>query len=762
MKISCKDIPTYDLNKKKWSNTSFKDQYEFGDFLLTNCFKEPGEYQFHKSFTQGDWITVGKKFDVDGRYTDYSEDTQDYWDFWEEEEMKCRLGVLWKYQDRWYYTTRDYYFMINFFRIVNKEIGYQESFADVRDGQYHMMLYEKLAEIFNQNACILKRRQFIYSNCHVAKSINYLFFENNKRIKWFAYDGKYIDNVNGSWYMLDIAKKHLNLHTGWYKDFSPDTSGKIIQRIQVKEGKGHNWRWEGNESSIVANTMAKDPASGVGGPTYWAWYEEGGIAPTADITFGFIDPALLSGGQRVGSFAIGGSVGDLKQCAPLKKYIENPEVNGFLGVSTTLYNKDGVPRICGLFIPAQYCMPEAMDEHGNSLPELALQILDKSENIGWKKGEMKGSFKVVKDEEPWIKQEEKAYILKKSQNPRTIEEAFDYRGESYFNAQLALRRQQQIEMLDQDKKRYVRKGLFVDDKFIDLKDIKINPPNEMIYPVDPTLIDKRGVVNIYEDYKPGCEYYAGVDAIDAEITRTSESLFSMHIYRRSYDEFDLTTGKKKSIPGRIVACWAGRFDTSDETNEHGMQLLLMYRAKASCERNKPNFINHCKRRRASQFIATTKELPFDKDIDITGRENGQCGVWRDSGGKVLHDLLRVTKDYFNGEQDVIYLDTLNDEDEIGKIKKIIRGYDFIDDYWTLEEIKKYNTADNFDRVDSLMYAIHYGTANELTFDKKTEVVQSNPNKTIQEKPGVKVKPARNMLGDLQGRYSNKQRNLLKY
>ncbi len=560
--------------------------------------------------------------------------------------------------------------------------------------------------------------------------------------------------------MLDIAKKHLNLHTGWYKDFSPDTNGKIIQRVQVKEGKGHSWRWEGNESSIVANTMAKDPAMGVGGPTYWAWYEEGGIAPTADITYGFIEPAIKSGSQRVGSFSIGGSVGDLKQCAPLKKYIESPEVNGFFGVPTKLYNEDAIPRVCGLFIPAQYCMPEAMDEHGNSLPEVALQILDKSEKIGWKKGEMKGNFQVIKDEEPWIKMNEKDYILMKSQNPRTIREAFDYRGESFFNAQLAQRRQEQLSILDDNKKRQVRKGLFVDGVFMDLKDFKINPPTEMKYPVDPKLDDKRGVVNIYEEYKKGCEYYAGVDSIEAEITKTSESLFSMHIYRRSYDEYDLTTGMKKNIPGKIVACWTGRFNTSEETNEHAMQLLIMYKAKASCERNKPNFGNHVKRRRMDHLIALTKELPFDKDIDITGRENGQFGVFRDPGGKVLHDLLRVTKDYLNGEHDIIYYNS-DDLDEERKIQKIIRGYDYIDDYWTLEEIKKYNTADNFDRVDSLMYAIHYGTANELTFDKKVEVVQSNPEKKLQEKPTIRVAPSRNLLGS-SGRYSNRQRNLLKY
>lgn len=759
MKIPCKNIPTYDNSTNVWTTTSFKNQYEFGDFLNEKCFKEPGEYQFHKSFSKKHWIEAAINFDTNKRYTSYAEDTKEYKEFWKSEELKCRLGIIYIYDGRHYYLTRDYYFMINYFRLVNKEQGYTESFMDVRDGQYHMMLYEKIAEIFGQNSVVLKRRQFAYSNCHVAKSQNFLIFENNKRIKWFASDGKYLDNANGSWSMLDISIKHINEHTGWYKDFSPNTSGKIIQRIQMKDSRSDGgWKWVGNESSIIANTMAKDPASGVGGPTYYAWYEEGGIAPTADVTFGFIDPALLSGGQRVGSFSIGGSVGDLEQCAPLKKYTLFPENNGFLGVKTKLYDKDGVERVCGLFIPAQYCMPEAMDEHGNSLPDLALEILDKSENIGWKKGEMKGNTLIHKDEPAWVKMDEKDYILKKSQNPRYIDEAFAWRKTSEFNVQKCQKRQDQLKILDEEKKRFVLEGLFVEGKFIELKDFKGDKPSEMVYPIDPKLIDKRGIVKIYEEYIHGCEYYGGVDSIDSDITTTSNSVFSIHIYRRSYTEFDISTGKTKTIPGKLVANWAGRFDSVDDTNEHGMQLLIMYNAMACCERNKPNFINHCKRRQQGKFIALSKDLPFDKDIDVSGKENGSSGVWRDSGGRVLKELIRTSKDYLNSEMNVVYLDVEEDTDEIGKIKQIIRGYDHIDDYWTLEEFKRYNKEDNFDRVDSAMYAIHYGTAEELSFANKVKHIESRPNKNPQEKPHFNIIQPRNLLGSK----STKRRNLLNY
>ena len=753
MKVPCKNIPTYNFEKKEWTTTSFKDQYEFGTFLKEKVFKEPGEYQFEKELTKVLWPEKANIFNEKGRYTEFYEDTEEYWEFWDEEEMKCRLGVIWNYKDRVYYTTSDFYFLLNYIVIENKEDGYSITFMDPRDGQYHMMLYEKIAECFDLNSVVLKRRQFAYSICHVAKSLSILYFESNKRTKWFASDSKYLDNVNGSWKNLDIAKKHLNANTGWYRDFSPDSPGKIQQRVQVKDSSSSGWHWEGNESSIITNTMGKDPASGVGGATFFAWYEEGGIAPTANITLQFLEPAIMSGSRRVGTFCIGGSVGDLSQCKPLKDFMYNPSNYGFLSVPTKWWDESGVTKESGLFIPAQYGMPEATDEHGNSLPDLALEILRKTEHEGWKVGEMKGNVKVMTNEPAKKDLPEEEYTIWKSQQPKNIKEAFAFRGISKFNPQKCEKKQKELEILQKESKLNHKKGLLYqrNDGSIYLKDVKeiLNAPSEMRYPVDPKIIDKRGLVTIVEPYNPKCSYYAGVDSIEADITPTSESLFSIHIYRRSYVEFDRTTGKQKVIRGKIVAWWTGRFDSAEETNDHAMYLLMMYKAKACCERNKPNFINHCRRHQQQGLIALTKDLPFDKDIDITGRENGNYGIWRDSAGKVMNELIRAGKEYLNGEFDVVYLnpdDLLDNPDT--KLKKIIRGYDFLEDYWLLEELKLYNGEDNADRVDSFLYAIHFGTAEELSFANKivetTSVIEKTKKPLYQEKPvirkyGAKVK-----------------------
>lgn len=746
MKVSRKNIPTYDFGTGKWSKTSFDSQEDFGNFLLENCFKEPGEYDFDETIFK--WNEHARFFDSNGVYTVEAPGSNPYWEFWDDEENKCRLGVLWIRKDkRVFYTTRDYYFFINYCVIVNKEKGYEETFADIRDGQYHMMLYEKIGEIFHKNTCCLKRRQFLYSFCHAGKTANYLWFENRKRIKWFASDDAFITGVNGSWNILDQYKTHLNNNTGWFRNFSPDIAGELQQREYIK--KNGKWEWEGNESSVVSKTLKKDPKSGVGGPTFWAWYEEGGIAPTANITLQYMEPAITSGLGRVGSFCIGGSVGDLTECGPLRNFMEEPNVYGMFAIPTKWWDETGSIRNSGLFIPAQYCMPEATDQYGNSLVKEALELLHKQEFIGFKTGEMKGNIRVIADELPWTDLPPEDYILKKSQNPKNVKEAFAWRTVSFFDVQKIERRQKAIQIQNDNKVFLVKHGMMEQDVKTDRIRIKnisefiVNKPQEMGYPVDKKAVDKRGIVNIYEEYNPSFSYFAGVDSIESDITTTSDSLFSIHIYRRAYSEMDITTNKRKTVRGKLVADWCGRFDSVDETNDHGLLLLRYFKAKAACERNRPNFINHCKRKNYHHLIAMKSELPFDKDVSNTGiKPTEEYGVWNDSAGKLRNELKRVYKEYLNAEVDTIHKETA--DGSIGEVVKTIRGYDLIDSYWTLEELKLYNQEDNFDRFYSSALAIAYGTAEELTFEKTVQIATEAKEKKRIEAPKPIVK---NYLGN---------------
>ena len=60
-------------------------------------------------------------------------------------------------------------------------------FAKVRDAQYHMALYEILAEENHKHVAILKKRQIASSYFHMAKLLNQFWFEEGSicKIVWF-------------------------------------------------------------------------------------------------------------------------------------------------------------------------------------------------------------------------------------------------------------------------------------------------------------------------------------------------------------------------------------------------------------------------------------------------------------------------------------------------------------------------------------------------------------------------------------------------
>lgn len=734
MKVPCKNIPTYNHDTRKWSTTSFNTQIDFGNFLLNECFVEPGEYNFNKE----SWevlVANGKKWEETGTYTDFPENSKAYYDFWDEEEIKNRLGVIWIHNGVKRYLTRDYYFFLNYCPIINKEKNQEERLATFRDVQYHMMLYEKIAECFHLHSCILKRRQMAFSNCHVAKSLNFLFFENKKTIKWFSYDESFINNVNGSWKFLDGYINHLKIHTAWDKVLDPSGFPEIQQKEKIKiKGK---WVSDGNFSTLVAKTLNKDPKKGVGGPAFWVWYEEGGIAPTSNTTLQYLNSNLESGVEKVGSFCIGGSVGDLKECKPLQDFMKNPGLYQFLGVPTKWFDESGVQKTSGLFIPAQYGLPQAVDEHGNSLVEKALEILHKAEFIGFKAGE-DGR---LQDEPAWINLPEKDYILKRSQNPKTIKEAFAFREVSDFPIKRIEKRQ--LYLKDDDAPKPVKVDLYRNDS----GEIKwrLSKKDDIPYPVDPEMEDKSGVVLMWEPPDKKFKHYGGVDNVEVTVTRTSDSLFSIYIVRGASKYITIDEqGNKKVVksPIRIVASWTGRIgENPDATNDYGIMLMELYEAKTLAERNKPNFINRCIQRGiAFKYLVKEKELPFNKELDMSKNYvNNEYGIYMDSTGNKQREADKYLIAYMDEELDCIYKKDMNGEYTEEKVK-IFYGIDRINDYWLLEECKYAGREadrkkENTDRENAVRLAIMLAKIYEIN-DVISVVVENKKKKEEVKKSNV--------------------------
>lgn len=706
MKIPCKNIPTYNVDNKEWTKTSFDTQKEFGDFLLENCFKEPGEYNFDTS--SKDFNSIATYYEQNKFYCVFPEGKEEYYSFWDGEKLKCRLGVLWISGNNTWYLTRDYYFLLNYCRIINKENNQTESFPTHRDVQYHLCLYIKLSEIFSKHAALLKRRQMLYSYTLTAKCLNYLMFENKKTIKIFASDDDYINEKKGSWKILNNYINFLNKKTEWFRPYQGTFPG--MQQIEKVEIKGR-WSTEGNDSTILAFTTKRDPKAGVGGPLYCGWYEEGGIAPTMDITLQYLEPAIENGNEKSGSMIMGGSVGDLDECKPLQRMIENPDVYDVFEVPTKWWDETGQVKMCGLFIPAQYGMPQAVDEYGNSLVELALQLLDEQE-------------------EQWKKLPPEQYTLRKSQNPRTIKEAFRTRRVGEFASAMKLMQNQQDRIKLKDKENLwdfkPLKGLLEEDKEGSIILVKNNLPEEHGYPIKKTWDDKRGCVTIYE---PPLEnnpkfflYFGGCDPVEADVTTSSDSIASLDIFRKAHKiKYKDKEGiEKVRVEGdKLVATYRGRFDPVEKTNEQMWLLIKMYNAFTLVERNKPGFINFMRRNGRDKYLAKESDIPLFKDQNVNSIINNtsQFGFNMPPNKKdsaIWKFFKNEAKTYFLSEYSFSYKSD-------GEVLQTFRGINRIDDYWLLEEFIRFveGDGDNYDRVSSFLPALALCKIFETNFGTTT-------------------------------------------
>jgi len=185
-------IPTWD--KGTWTTTEFSSRSEFRDFLI-KLFKEPGKYGFDD--TSHIFNEQARTYRTNKYYCSFPRGTKDFITYWNEQKTRCRTGVLFRNTnsatgaDNVWFLPREYYMWLNFLPIKNKETG-KFDFPDVRDAQYHMALYELLAELHYKHAAITKKRQIASSYYHSAKLLNQIWFEEGVILQMGASTSAYV------------------------------------------------------------------------------------------------------------------------------------------------------------------------------------------------------------------------------------------------------------------------------------------------------------------------------------------------------------------------------------------------------------------------------------------------------------------------------------------------------------------------------------------------------------------------------------------
>jgi len=706
-----KIVPTWDNGQ--WTDTEYETREEFIDFVKS-VFKEPGQYQFNKTalvFNQ-----EARRFNKDNVYCLAPFRSKDFILYWNSEKDKCREGVIYKDGPLTWYLTRDYYMWLNFLPIYDKEEKHY-GFAKVRDAQYHMALYEILAELHYKHSAILKKRQIASSYFHMGKIINTYWFEEGSTCKIGASLKDYI-NDKGSWKFLDEYKTFLNEHTAWYRPSNPEKVLLWQQQIEVKVGNRKTSR--GLKSKIQGASFEKNATTGVGGPTTYFFHEEAGIAPKMMQTYEYLRPAMSSGMVTTGMFIAAGSVGDLNQCEPLKDMVMNPINNDIYPVETNLIDKDGTIGISGLFIPEQWSMPPHIDEWGNTLVKEALDAIF-LERKRWKN-------------ELGAEQ----YQLRISQKPTNIAEAFAYRKESVFPQGLLSR---QLKVIEDKEYAYEHIELDRTQKGIEAKRSNKLPINK--FPVDKKMQDKTGCLVVWERPVPNPEfgaYYASIDPVSEGKTTTSDSLCSIFVYKNAVEiKREGPNGLEVFIENaKLVAAWCGRYDDINKTHEQLEKIIIWFNAWTIVENNISLFIQHMIAKRKQKYLVPKAQILFLKDLGSNKTVYQEYG-WKNTGTLFKQHLISYAIEFLREEID-------QETDAEGNVLNTTLGITRIPDPMLIKEMLAFYPGLNVDRLVAFSALVAFVRIQESNrgYLKRTESDDANSLDKSKNLHKLKYSPFRNI------------------
>ena len=693
------NIPTWDNGN--WTSTDFKSREEFAIYLK-DLFKEPGKYEFDK--TSLEFNAEAVKFNKQNFYCDAPFKSRDFIKYWDDEKRKCKKGVIYISKNKTWFIPRDYYMWLNFLPIFNKEIQ-KFGFADIRDAQYHMALYEVLAELNFKHVAILKKRQIASSYYHMAKLINQQWFESGVTLKIGASLKDYI-NEKGSWKFLDEYAAFLNEHTAWYRPMNPNKVMMWQQKIEVR--KGNRKTEVGLKGTIQGMSFEKDPTNGVGGPVKYFFHEEAGIAPKMDKTYEYMRPAMRSGLTTTGLFIAAGSVGDLSQCGPLKEMILNPSSKDVYEVETNLIDHKGTIGISGLFIPEQWSMPPHIDKYGNSLVKKAnIALQEQFEN--WKK-------ELAPED----------YQLRISQHPRNIKEAFDNRSVSVFPTHLLAAQARRIE-----EKEYGYEFL---DIFTDANGKptvkKSNKQPIKDFPINKKTEDKTGCLVVWE--RPNKEkpdfgsYYASIDPVAEGKTTTSDSLCSIYVLKNSVEVTKVTGVESETYieQSKIVAAWCGRFDDIKQTHQRLELIIEWYNAWTLIENNISLFINYMISRKKQKYLVPKSQIIFLKDIGANANVFQEYG-WKNTGTLFKAHMLSYAIEYIREELD-------QETKEDGTVVRTTYGIERIPDPMLIKEMQEYADGVNVDRLVSFVALVSFMRIQESNRGYAKQTIRDDAAKNLQK------------------------------
>lgn len=670
--------PTYNIDTKIWSYTNFETKLEFRNYVDSQV-KYPSRYNL--KFTNGYWNEQGKIFNTTGAYPQHVRNSLDFKNHWNFEKEKCNFKgvVIYKseLENTEFAIPGMFYFYLNYCPIYDKlKSGY--FLPEIYDGDYHYFLYLLRCVLHGKFGCVLKKRQSGYTLKNIAVVLLAVWFGQGAISKIFAIDESAVED---SWNLMENYKQHINRHTAWKRGFLPD---KLLDwQIKRKKNDGST---AGNMSIVKGFSTKQDPSKGVGGNMSVLFGEEAGKNPTLDITHNYVTSNVGLGGAVTGLIIYSGAVGELTKCEPLKKYVLYPRENNFLTCANEIEEDHEFGLEVGFFAPEWWNYvsineetgeyEKFYDEWGNSDKERALESIHKARIQ-------------AKEASP----EDYRYYC--SQRPISIKEAFDYRKESRFPKALLSRQEYRIDKGDYPyelfdiERNHDGKPVFKQPTYPEILEFPYKPKKDKI-PYGCIKVWERPI----ENAKWGT-YFAAVDPVSVDKTSTSESLFSVVIYKNLLEvRYEEGGEEKVRLEGdEIVASYVGRKDDVNKVNELGELLIEMYNAFAVVENNFDNFIKHMISKNKQKYLAVKSDLPFLKELDTNNTSYQEYGVRTNATmwGQYINKILEYLKEEIGVEHK-------NDGSELRKRY----GVEKIKDKRLIRELTEFtDEKGNYDQIVTL-------------------------------------------------------------
>lgn len=539
------------------------------------------------------------------RYTDKLKGTQEYLEFWKEEDRKCREGMT---NSKGIRITGIHYFYLNYVQIKlkDKATGRKRKgfprFLDVDYDFFHLVdvaREKKKGLIFSKP----RRGGFSFKDSAVVAH-EYNFFRDSTCVIG-AYLGQLADQTMNM--VLDNLN-FLNAHTEWRKQRNPDTKELVKARFEsyvdgVKVWKGYN-------SEVMKITFKDNPYASIGKSTSVFIFEEAGKFANLKESFNLTEPCWKDGDDMIGIPIVFGTGGDMEAgTADFGYMFYNPRVFNFLEFNN-VWDEGKENTTCGWFIPAtRGRLGEDLndnrvmvDDDGNSLEDIARESIMHLREI--KKST--GDSQAIKDTI--------------TQFPLTPAESFLRSSGAIFSSIEMHEWLSKVETTPSLRNNKKKVELYFDDAG-NIKS-KLNPDLEDVvdFPLNKEK-NKKGCIVIWDEpseHAPYGRYIAGVDPYDQDKAESSESLGSFLIYDRMSDQF--------------VAEFTGRPERADDFYETCRRMCIYYNAKVLYENQLKGLKGYFEMKNSLHYLWEQPQII--KDIVKDSRVNRGYGIHmnRGSGG----------------------------------------------------------------------------------------------------------------------------------